>query len=67
MYLARDRDNPGIVWVKPDERSRPWFCVDPVRGLISIQAQGRRETLDIDEIKRLALNLVRPIDNAGNA
>jgi hypothetical protein len=38
-----------------------------VRGLIRIQANGERETLDIEEIKRLALDLVQPIDKAGNA
>jgi hypothetical protein len=67
MYLELDRDNPAVVWVKQHARARPWFTLDPVRGLIRIQANGERETLDIEEIKRLALELVLPIDKAGNA
>lgn len=66
MYLERDDNDPALVWVKPDRHSRPWFCLDPVRCQIRIKAQGLRETLDIDEVKRLALELVLPIDNAGN-
>lgn len=66
MYLERDTTHPGRVWVKPDERGLPWFCLDPVKGQIHIQARGRRETLDIDTIKELALALVLPIDNTGN-
>lgn len=66
MYLERDANNPHRVWVKPDRHALPWFCIDPVKCQIHIQARGRRELLDIDEIKKLALELVLPIDNTGN-
>lgn len=58
-YLERDTQNPSIVWVKPSRHALPWFCIDPVRCLVRIQARGQRETLDMDEIRRLALELVK--------
>lgn len=66
MYLERDANDPSLVWVKPDANALPWFCLDPVRCKIHIQARGRRETLYLDILKQEALELVLPIDNAGN-
>jgi hypothetical protein len=67
VYLELDRDNPMVVWVKPRRGGFPWFAMEPQKGLIRIAGHGEREILDIDELERLALELVQPIDKPGNA
>jgi hypothetical protein len=67
VYLERDANNPSQVWVKLHRTARPWFRFDPVLGVICIKAQGNSETLDIDTLKREALELVSPIDSGDKA